>query len=565
MTFPVHYRLILATLLFAPATPAQQSPAPQPPDVTFAVRTELVTIPVVVTDKKGQHLTGLKQSDFTVEENGHARQVATFEEISTAPGAFKPLPPSPYPFSNFAFVRQDPHRVIIIVLDLLNTSFFNQVNTREQLLKFLNAHIEDPNPMSLTVLTSKGLRVIHSFTNDPRILMAALKNVQSHFSAADQSAVANAGDMTAASTDAFDSAGAAVAHESSQLRLALAQRADASYAHLVQSDQTLITLYALQELAQSIAGIPGRKSVIWASGGLPLILTDPTSLAGVDLSFMSAYQATWRALNDANVAVYPIDAYGLVAPEVNMQAEISKNPLGGQFPGLNGRPSKVSIDPVQNRQDSLRAFADATGGKACLNRNDLDHCFALATEDSSQYYMLTYYLPADDRKPGWRKLKVKVGPPHGEIRARDQVYVGDNQPPDSKSIEHQFDLAFSSPMDYTAVPLGLKFTTVSPAENGARKVGFEVYLQPNAVVIDGDWVKFNVHMVATDAKDKSILVYSKMFHGHLKPEGTAQIAKEGIRYSGEMLLPPGRYQLKLLVRDDINGKFGTVQAPYLVN
>lgn len=576
MTFAVRRRLIPAVLFSTVAALALQAPTPDaskpapPAEITFATRTELVTVPVVVTDKSGKHLTGLKQSDFTIEENGHSRRIAHFEEVSTAASPFETPAPFAFPFSNFAFTRQEPRRVTIIVLDLLNTRFFNQTNAREQLVKFLNAHMQDPNPTSLTLLTSQGLRLVHSFTTDPAILVDALKRVGSSFSASDQTASGKFTDLN--STSAFDaslgsnlSPSALAASEARRMGQILAQRADASYAHMVQRDQTLITLYGLQELAQSAAGIPGRKSVIWASGGLPFILSDPDSLMGIDTTLMSDYEQTWKAMNDANVAVYPVDVHGLVAPEIDMQSLASKNPIGGQFPGTNGNRSHFSIDPTQNQQDSLRAFANATGGKACYNRNDLDQCFALAAEDASQYYMLTYYLPADDRKPGWRKLKVSVAPPHGEIRAREQVYVGDDKPASPKSIEQQFELAFSSPLDYTAVPLGLKFTGVRPAENGARKVGFQVFLQPNGFTIDDNWVKLNLHFVANNSKNKSILVFSKMFHAHLKPEGAAEVAKNGFTYTGEMVLSPGRYQLKLLVRDDYTGKFGSVQAPYLVN
>jgi VWFA-related protein len=551
------------------SSPDTQKPA-APPEVTFAARTELVTIPVVVTDKKGQHITGLKQSDFTIEEKGHVRPIATFEEISGAKGPFKPATPSEFPFSNFALTRQETRRVTIVVLDLLNTPFFNQTNAREQLVKYLNAHLQDQDPTSLTLLTSHGLRLVHSFTTDPAILVDAMKRVESRYSAPDQTAAGQLSELN--SSGAFDSAISAnlspsvtAAAEASQMQQILAQRADASYRNFVQRDQTVITLYALQELAQSAAGIPGRKSVIWASGGLPFLVNDPNSLTGIDTTLMSNYEQTLRAMNDANVAVYPIDAHGLVAPDIAMQSMTSKNGLGGPLPAMNSRRSQFAIDPMKNLQDSLKAFADATGGKACYDRNDLDHCFALAAEDASQYYMLTYYLPADDRKPGWRKLKVRVGPPHGEIRAREQVYVGENKVPTPQNVEQQFELAFSSPLDYTAVAMGWKFTGSSPGENGERKVAFQVFVQPNSFTVDDNWVKLNVHVVATDAKNKAILVYSKQFHAHLKADNAAQVVKSGFIYNGEMLLSPGRYQLKLLVRDDFNGKFGSVQAPYSVN
>ena len=74
-----------------------------------------------------------------------------------------------------------------------------------------------------------------------------------------------------------------------------------------------------------------------------------------------------------------------------------------------------------------------------------------------------------------------------------------------------------------------------------------------------------MHFVATGAKNKSILVFSKMFKAHLKPEGVKDLMENGFSYSGELILSPGRYQLKLLVRDDLDGKFGCITTPLLVN
>jgi VWFA-related protein len=563
--------ILVAVFVMAQDAPVSKPSTPSPDqraDVTFAARTDVVTVPVVVTDKKGVHLTGLKQSDFSIEENGHPRPVATFEEVSTTEGAFKSAPSSRYPFSNFAFARQEPRRVTIIVLDLLNTSFFNQTNVRQQLIKFLTVHLRDTDPVSLTLLTNHGLRLVHSFTTDPGILVAALKHVDSNYSSVDKTASGHLSDMHPEGDFEAPLAGVLtptdVANaESKHLAKLLAQSADASYAHMQHLDQTIITLYALQELAQSSSGIPGRKSVIWASGGLPFILSDPDSLNGIDIRSFSMYEETWRALNDANIAVYPIDAHGLVAPGGSAD---SRNPRNEHEPNFPSRHSRgIPVMPAQNLQDSLRAFADATGGKACYNRNDFDRCIALADEDSSQYYMLTYYLPEDDRKPGWRKLKVHVGPAHGDIRAREEFYVGDTKPLTPKDVQQEFELAFSSPLDYTAVPLGWKLTTSEAAENGNQKVGFEVFLPPHALVMQEDWLKFNVHVVATDPRNKSTLVFSKMFHAHLKSGAGAEIDRQGLTYKGDMLLAPGHYHLKLMVRDDFTGKFGSVGAPYPVN
>ena len=553
----------------------QQPPTPPPPDAsqapqaTFSARTVLITVPVVVTDKKGKHLEGLKQSDFELEENGKKREIATFQEIVTSGRPSKPGPPPPFPLSNFAARTEGESLTTIITVDLLNTPFLSQTYAKEKLLKFLQAHVHDSGPMSLTVLTSHGLRLVHSFSTDPSVLIEAMKRLESRTAWQDEAALGRLQDMS--STSAFDQTlgpnptdvQLQVA-ESRALAQALAQTADAQYVYQRQRDATYVTLSALEELAQSAAGIPGRKSLIWVTGGLPFTLIDPTGMTGIDTTMFQDYQRTWQALNDANVAVYPIDANGLLAEGVDMQNRL---PQSNTTPGFGSkRPGapNFNISNTRNLQDSLRGFAYATGGEPCVNRNDLDECASLALQDSAQYYMLAYYLPSDDRKPGWRKLKVKVSAPHHEVRARNAVYVGDAKADDAKDTEHQFELVFSSPVDYTAVPLGLKFNGITPGENGSRKVAFSVFLQPNGFTTEDNWIKLNVHFVATDTKNKSILVFSKRFLAHLKPDAVTDLKQNGFSYNGEMNLSPGHYQMKLLVRDDLNAKFGSIETPLVV-
>ncbi|MGH9500095.1 MAG: VWA domain-containing protein [Terriglobales bacterium] len=560
--------LILTLLQGAQKPPIPPPDATQAPQVTFSARTVLITVPVVVTDKKGQHLRGLKQADFSVEENGKKREIASFQEILISGRPAKPATPSAFPLSNFAARTEGESLTTIINLDLLNTPYLSQTNAREKLLKFLQAHVNDAGPTSLTVLTSHGLRLVHSFTTDPSVLIEAMKRLESRTAWQDEAALGKLADIN--STAAFDQSlganptpGQLQQAEASALAQAVAQTADGQFVFQQQRDATYVTLSALEELAQSAAGIPGRKSLIWVTGGLPFTLVDPTA-AAIDTTMFDDYQRTWQALNDANVSVYPIDANGLLAEGVNMQNRLPQAETSPTFGSRRSGLPGFNIPNTRNLQDSMRNFAYATGGEPCVNRNDLDQCVGLAIQDSSQYYMLAYYLPSDDRKPGWRKLKVKVSAPHHEVRARNAVYVGEPKADNPHDTEHQFEIVFSSPLDYTAVPLGLKFGGITPGENGARKVAFSVFLQPNGFTTEDNWIKLNVHFVATDVKNKSILVFSKRFLAHLKPGAVTDLMQNGFSYNGEMNLAPGRYQMKLLVRDDLNAKFGSIQAPLLV-
>ncbi|WP_187148989.1 VWA domain-containing protein [Candidatus Korobacter versatilis] len=554
----------LALILLGTTIAAQQPAAPDKP-TTFSSRTELVTVPVIVNDKSGKHMTGLKQTDFTLEENGHRREIANFEEITTTAAPLKPRPAAQYEFSNFIPSDGQTRRVTIIVVDLLNTPFLYQARARAEIVKFLSNHLQDNGPTALNVLNRNGLRPVHSFTTDTSVLIAALNKLKSNISTQDE--LATGAFVNPESSNALDDPSST---EASQLLEIMNQRADADFGAYKQRIQTLTTLDALDQIAQSYAGIPGRKTLIWATGGLPFLLNDPDSVTGIDTTLMDNYQRTWRALNAAEIAVYPVDAQGLLGPDLSQRAMSARSrpPAMTQASRTGVRaPTPLPVDPRQNAQDSLRAFAHSTGGHPCINQNDLATCFARAEEDSSQYYLLSYYLPSDDRKPGWRKLKVQVAGAHGEIRARDGFYVGDNPAPDSKRARNELQLAYSSPLAFTAVPMEVHIAKAAPAENNTRKVSFDLHFPANSISIAApdNAIGLDIEAIATDEKGKSVRVFAKTISAHLKPESLPGVNKNGFRLAEELVIAKGHYQLLFVVRDDGNGKIGTLGAPLQVD
>lgn len=565
---------VAALLLLTLATPlpAQQPSVPSTTDqaaTTFHAETELVTVPVVVSDHSGKHLTGLKKSDFVIEENGHHREVANFEEISPTTDPYKnPARPAML-YSNV--VQQDEHvrRTSIIVLDLLNTPFAHQPDAKKQLISFLARNVQDSGPISLHVLTSKGLRQIHSFTSDPSVLIAALKKTESLLSSQDEQAAGAFIDPESANPFDDPAAGNDAASQAALLREVVAERADAVYGAYKQRVTTLTTLKALEQLARAYSGIPGRKALLWTTGGLPFLLNDPQSLNGIDTSLMADYNRTWDALNAANIAVYPIDAQGLVPPDVSqrgfgsMRTSVTSR---GSAMGVQ-RPRQLPIDPRTNVENSLRAFADATGGQACINTNDLAKCFVRASDDSSQYYLLSYYLPAEDRKPGWRKLKVTVGVQHAQVRARDGFFVGATKQPAeaSASWKEQLSTAASSPIDYTSVPLAVQLKGVTTAQDGSHIVQFSLLIQPNGVAIDEankNHLFIDLNAVAENKKGGLVWVLGKTINADIKPEKMPSVQKNGVSFTSDLSIPAGRAtMLRFVVRDGANGKIGTVTVP----
>jgi VWFA-related protein len=124
-----------------------------------------------------------------------------------------------------------------------------------------------------------------------------------------------------------------------------------------------------------------------------------------------------QSLNDAEVAVYPVDVRGLL--NYSPTADVSYSPRN--ISGTAFARSLAARSWLQNSKiDTLRDFAEM---RAFYNSNDLVGGFKRAADDSSSYYLIGYYLDTKNDKPGWRQLKVKVHTPHTEVRARNGFFL----------------------------------------------------------------------------------------------------------------------------------------------
>jgi hypothetical protein len=147
----------LTSLILLRAIPKDKDDVP---NVKFTLRTELVLIPTVVTDKSGNHISGLKKEDFTVLENSAEPKITTFEEVSSTPNRFS-RPDVPNEFSNSVAADPSSRRITLIMLDLINTRFADQATAREELLKYLTQSVDVREPTALYTLDRTGIHVIH--------------------------------------------------------------------------------------------------------------------------------------------------------------------------------------------------------------------------------------------------------------------------------------------------------------------------------------------------------------------------------------------------------------------
>jgi VWFA-related protein len=556
---------------------AQEKDKEGNPEIKITTRTELVLIPTLVTDKSGNHIAGLKKDDFTVLENGSRREVATFEEITSDPHLAHPR--NPDEFTNFAGAGITP-RITVILLDLINTPFPDQAYMRNQLLKYISQSLDRREPTGLFTLDRSGVHVIHDFTTDPDVLIAALHKVRGEpfqlvDTPEDMEMMTGTASPQGGAGDSGGSGGESGRPGSGKaLQSQMQQEAERMQAMIEDTalnfqsfEQRLAitdTLEGMQEVARALAGFRGRKSVIWAGGGFPFSVSDTTmqlAPAGRDSlsDVLPLYERTWQLLNDAQIALYPVDVKGL-------QSNMPNSSIG--------RPSRRPGDYAHSvnwhrldTQASFETFAAATGGRAYYNSNDLVKGFREAVLDSAQYYMLGYYLDQSHNKSGWRKLSVKVNHDHVNVRARSG-FLATKSAPDSRN-SNDIALALKSPMNYTALPLTGHWEAPEVSkEAGKKRVIYVVDLAPDAGVMDPNDRNHIALDIATSATTGNGLQVARPSERKIdvypSPELLTKVREKGVGLRGALDLAAGEYTVRIVVRDNLSGRIGSMTAPVSV-
>jgi VWFA-related protein len=302
------------------------------------------------------------------------------------------------------------------------------------------------------------------------------------------------------------------------------------------------TLDQIREIAQAYTGIPGRKSMIFAIGYIPELAID-TSVAERS-TFSDDVRLMWQGLIDANISVYPIQVMNWAVPS------------GRGF-------RQAHVDQL------MQQFAEDTGGNRCMEANGLINCLSEAVDDSRSYYMLGFRIQQDDRKPGWRNLKVKVAAEHVDVRARSGFYYGIAPPDDPKSAHTAEIKALASPLAATAVPMSVKVLPAQPAAgasspSGKTPVAFLITIPLSSVRVDAvaaSPLDLDVGAIALTSKNTEAAEFFHPVRGTPKPENIQQWTRDGIKLQEKLDLPPGSYDVRFLVRDNNAGQVGTVVFP----
>ncbi len=513
---------------------------------TLNVKSQLVTETVVIKDKQGKFIPGLKAEDFTVTEDGTPQKIRVFEHESLPVDA-QPLPPSSPDeeqikiykrLTSTSFAAEGDkrqyknRRLLAFYFDMTAMRSDDQLRALSAAQKFVRTQMTEADMVSILRYSGGAVDVLLDFTADRNRMLSILETL-----------VVGEGQGSAEGVDDSSSAdtGAAFGQDSGEFNIFNTDR----------------QLSALQTAARMLGQMNEKKVLLYFASGLRLNGNDN----------QAQLHATVDAAVRSGVSFWPVDARGLVA-----QAPLGDATQGspGNQAMYNGTAAQAGNDRSQQSQDTLYSLAADTGGKAFFDNNDLAQGIVRAQKAVSDYYLIGYYTTNTAQNGHFRKVKITVPDTlNASLDYRLGYYAGKEFGKfngTEKELQLEDALMLGDPITELTIAMEVNYFQLNRAE----------YFVPVTVKIPGRELALakrfsNEHTLidfVCEIKDEvggmTVTNVRDNVDVKLSDASAAELAKRPVEYSTGFTLLPGRYNIKFLARDNETGRIGTYQTSFVI-
>jgi VWFA-related protein len=565
-----------------PASAAQ----PQQSDLQLKMTSRLVDVGIVALDKHGHPVKDLKAEDFEIYDNGRKQELRFFTPLSA--DALAPVPDATPQriFSNrapdAAILATAPAEssATILLIDESHVAWADLSNARQEMLRFIST-LAPSERVGIYTMTGLGFRVIQEITTDHAALTAKLQkwmpSAQSLSQAQEEETrnrqsfdeVHNVADLNSVNGNQIDAVDGGTTVDP-QLRTMGSNPARAS-------------LIILSQVARHLSALAGHKDLVWVSSDN--VFADwMSNQVGIDKSqrqIDSFALHAEEAMNDAHVAVYPMDVSQLETSaigadiqhrnvELNQAAAdtASLGPASGSQSAVptmgnktDGRTTAEMQQDIHPIQGPIRMVADATGGRIIRRTGDLAAALTGVVADGHATYMVSFSPqgPADDQ---YHNITVKLTGQHKGVSLRYRTgYLYDKDP---STLKDRFQQAIWRPLDVSeiAVTASLDPQTDPQTAAGAKlKIGIaaaDLGLEQRA----GLWMdKLDIFFIQRDDAGLHAQAEGQTLGLRLKPSTYQSLLTSGVPFEHVVQLQKGAASVRVLVVDENSWRMGSVTIP----
>ncbi|HKY30854.1 MAG TPA: VWA domain-containing protein [Pyrinomonadaceae bacterium] len=572
--------LILGLCLgLVPGQTPQNQQQVSPEDV-IRISTQLVQTDVVVMDKNEQIISDLKLEDFEVYDNGKRQELQFMEFVSVeGPGRTEGSGPAKIAAAagidtsvSRDITAKDLKRVIAFVVDDVTIPHDDMARARAMLSDFVNTKMMDGDLVAV-VRTIGGMGLLEQFTSDKTILQRAIaqlgpRSIPPHlaFTNSDLGRIS-------AQPSASGETGLATVTETVSTMGDFEGPSESTN----QVPRAVVALSVANQVVDALRQIPGRKNLVLISGGLPLFdLSRGGSVVG-DVSYIFekfADNATRSGVVINTMDIRALQVAGAVAKFddtpgrsalLSSADEISSGRINNDGFGRGMDTARLGDKPPTELL-TLRELAGRTGGVAVTNSNNFAGGLEKVLGRSRGYYRLAY-RPTEKFDNKYHSIDVKVRRPGARIFSSEGYVAREDKAAAAATKEEQIVNAAISPLAQrsldVAAELQYKFASNQAHLDintflNARKLNFKKSE-------DGKYqASFDVVGFVFDQVGRSRGGFSETVNANLTEQDYQRALLTGITYSASTQVPPGYYQVRLVVREAETGKLGTVSRYFEV-
>jgi VWFA-related protein len=563
---PVRVATFLGAAALAGSVLAQDAAPPRdtgPPPPSFPSRIEQVIVDVVVTNARGQPVSGLTRDDLIVKEDGVRQTVQSFEavELPAQPVAKAPLPS---PISTNVGPEGKHGRTFVIVFDDMNLMPFRTRDAKAAVASFLDKGVREGDSVTListsggTWWTSRmvegrsqllelvgrleGRRIpdtspermsdweamrIHVYS-DPLVSQRVYQRYTAYGVALDRANPGQTSLLDGSVVDPF-----------------VNEQANSVYTQA--RTRNRLTLTTIERALRGLVGGRGRKSLILVSEGF---INDPN---------LEEFRKVEEAARRANTAVYFLNARGLEGLPEYYTAQFG--------PALPAGDMSSMFQETHESAGGSERIADESGGFTVHNTNDLGAGIERIADETRVYYLLGYTPTNTARDGTFREIEVGLRAGKGlKVRARRGYYAPTGEAPaDSASatrVDPLYQAALDSPWSEDAIPIRMthyvgeerllgKASVVVAAEVDTRALTFE---KKDDRFVDA--IQFV--LVVAHRQTGEYSRYDQTIDLDLREATRERLQWFWFPITRDFELPPGDHQAKIVVRDVSTGKLGSV-------
>ncbi|HWB32185.1 MAG TPA: VWA domain-containing protein [Acidobacteriaceae bacterium] len=481
---------------------------------TIHVYSRETILDVLATDNEGRPVLGLQQSDFTVLEDGKPQPLRSFREYSVAGQSTPPpqLPPNTYTNAQ-ALPISGPVQIFYFQMpvpagrdaDLAYGAIL--VRAKQYIVDYLRTMPAGTQVAIFAFLPDQGLHLVQPFTTNGKQAAAAMDSLVVQ-------------------------------------RIATPGGAD--------------RIAAADQIADYVAGIHGRKNLIWIGPPMPILRDGGYSWGASDMELIHRRMDTYDRFTKEQIAIYPLDPGGLPASPKGLPVALNKGSL------------------------FVEQIAEQTGGQAIYNTNDYKGAVAKIVDQSSHFYTLSYVPTRPDADGHFHPITIKVDRPGVHLTYRTGYNDEQPKPPDPVLKEHMV----QGPMRLGALPsTQLLFTlnlepapagTKDPAEEGPGKhprIPHNATLYKASFLFDPTQLTYSeslggkhtatleLDLGAYDSYMQLITTRSQSIKISLPPDKYDDLMRQPFRFIVPISLPSGKFTLRAGLFDTLAGAAGTLEVP----